>query len=136
MSRKIHFRANIKYSGKDGTVIPERDSLSSEVGAYKACTTVASHQALYTVPTATPTKKLHISTLIMRAASTATTLITLYDSTSTTTPTVDFPLGVNEGAAITNIEGLIHSSYVYYRSDVVGATVRFGGKLRDKTKSE
>lgn len=126
----------LKQSGKDGSVNPELDDIRSEVGEYKACTTAASNQALYTLPTATPAKKLHISTLILRAASTATTLITLYDGTGTTTPTADFPLGPNEGAVVTGIEGLIHSSYVQYQSDVVGASVRFGGKLRDELPSE
>jgi hypothetical protein len=126
----------LKLSGKDGSVNPEIDDIRSEVGNYKACTTASSNQALYTLPTATPAKKLHITTLILRAAATATTLITLYDSTGTTTPTADFPLGVNEGAVITGIEGLIHSSYVQYQADKVGASVRFGGKLRDELPSE
>jgi len=141
MSERVNARVRgwpgrVKISGKDKSVNPELDDIRSEVGGYKACTTASSNQALYTLPTATPSKKLHITTLILRAAATATTLITLYDGTGTTTPTADFPLGVNEGAVITGLEGLVHSSYVEYQADKVGASVRFGGKLRDKLPSE
>ncbi len=126
----------LKYSGKDRSVNPELDEIRSEVGAYKACTTANVHQALYTLPTATPAKKLHITTLIFTAAATATTAFLLYDSTGTTTPTAQLKASRDEGAIATGIKGLIHSSYVYYRADKAGASLRAGGILRDKTSSE
>lgn len=126
----------LKICGKDKSVNPEIDEIRSEVGDYKSCTTANTHQALYTLPTATPDKKLHITTLIVTAAATATTAFTLYDSTGVTTPTAELRLGRAEGAISTGIKGLIHSSYVYYRADVVGASLRFGGILRDELASE
>ncbi len=126
----------LKICGKDKSVNPEIDEIRSEVGGYKACTTANAHQALYTLPTATPAKKLHVTTLIVTAAATATTAFTLYDSTGTTTPTAQLRLGRAEGVIPTGIKGLIHSSYVYYQADKAGASLRFGGILRDKLSSE
>lgn len=126
----------LKFSGKDRSVNPELDEIRSEVGGYKACTTANIHQALYTLPTATPVKKLHVTTFIFTAAATATTAFLIYDSTGTTTPTAQLKASRDEGAIATGIKGLIHSSYVYYRADKVGASLRFGGMLRDKLPSE